>query len=146
MITALILAVALLVPVSAVLADTLLSGKEIKQLINNNTAVGSRIKQAESVGYPEVWVQFKTYYGADRKMVDVGYAASGGAPFPAHGDWKVTKQNLCFSYRDSKKDRGKLKCVKVIKKIDGTYDLFRGDGSAYGTWNQILPGNHYNLK
>lgn len=142
----LFLAISLPLFVSTALADTLLSGTEIKQLINNSTAVGSRIKQAENIGHSEVWVHFKTYYGTNGKMVDVGQALGGGGQFPAHGDWKVTKQKLCFSYSDSKKDRGKLKCVKVRKKADGTYELFRGDGSAYGVWKQILPGNHYNLK
>jgi hypothetical protein len=149
---ALLLAIALLVPVSTLLADTCLSGKEIKQLVSNHTAAGQRKLQGRKSEYLVHTVVFKTYFNANGELIEkvdsTGGAStsSGGAGFPAHGEWKVAKNKLCYSFKDSLVDRGRLKCLQVFKRDDGTYALTREDGEVNRLWEEILPGNPYKLK
>lgn len=151
LIVKLVLVISLSFPVSSALADTWLSGKEIKQLVSNKTAIGSHKMQArENVSLTHT-VMFKTYFNANGQLIEKvdsagGSTSSGGQGFPAHGTWKVAKGKLCFSFKDSLVDRGKMKCLKVRKKGDGTYELCKGTGEVNRVWKQVVSGNPHSLK
>ena len=142
-------AITLSVAVPVVWADTALSGKEIKQLISGNTAVGERWKKRVGREYISKEVMFKTYFYVNGQLVEKGDAVVGGASasqIPAHGTWKVKKNKLCFTFSDSLRNKGKQMCRKVIQKDDGTYELTTGKGEVKRVWKEILPGNPHNLE
>ncbi|KHF25051.1 hypothetical protein JV46_04920 [Solemya velum gill symbiont] len=152
MLISLFLAIALLLPASTAFADTRLSGKEIKQLVSNSTAIGHRKLQGRKSEYLVHTVVFKTYFNANGELVEKvdstggASSSSGGSGYPAHGQWKVANGKLCFSFRDSLVDKGKLKCLKVLKKAGGSYELTKGSGEVNRVWKEVLPGNPYKLK
>lgn len=140
------LAISVAVPVAW--ADTMLTGKEIKQLINGNTAVGERRKKGMEKEFISYAIMFKTYFNANGQLVEEGVvvgATGSGIPI-SHGVWKVKKRKLCFTFSDSQRKRGEQMCRKVIKKDDGTYELTTGKGKVKRVWKEILPGNPHNLK
>jgi hypothetical protein len=130
----------------AVWADTALSGKEIKQLINGNTAVGGRQKVQTQQQLLTTYISFQTYFGPDQQLVEKGFDTAMGSAYPAHGSWKIRKNKLCFTFSDSLRNAGKEMCRKVIRKDDGTYELLKKGGEVKRTWREILPGNPYKLK
>ena len=143
-----ITAVILSVISTAVQADASLSGKKIKRIISGNTAVGERMKKAHEKEYLSKGVIFKTYFKANGKFVEKGdaFGPARGSSFPKHGVWKAKKNKLCFTYSDSLRNKGKQMCRKVIRKKGGTYELTDGKGKVKRTWENIQPGNPYNLK
>jgi hypothetical protein len=140
-------AITLSVTVPVVWADTALSGKEIKQLISGNTAVGERWKRTVEKEYVSKGVMFKTYFSENGQLVEKGDAVgrASGSYVPAHGSWEVKKNKLCFTFSDSLRKVGEQVCRKIIQKDDGTFELTK-KGKVMRVWKEILPGNPHNLE
>lgn len=125
------------------LADTMLSGDQIREVISGNTAVGGRQKtKTQELMTRNVLTQ--TYFQSDMKLVEKGLDAPGST-FPAHGTWRIKKDKLCMTFIDSHRNAGEEMCYMVNQKDDGTYDLIRKD-KVKRMWREIKPGNPYNLK
>ena len=125
-------------------AETFLTGKEIKQLVNGNTAVGGRQKK-QTQELLTKYISVQTYFGQDQQLVEKGIDTGKGSTFPAHGSWRIKKDKLCFTYRDSLRNAGEEMCRKVVRKDDGAYELTK-KGKVDRMWREVLPGNPYNLK
>jgi len=125
-------------------ADTALSGIEIKEIISGNTAVGHRQKTKVVRDYMKKSILFQTYFNENKQLVERGIDQQG-SPFPAHGTWRIKKDKLCFTFRDSIRKSGKEMCHKVIRKDDETYELTK-KGKVNRVWKEILSGNPHNLE
>ena len=130
--------------VQTAVAETALSGNEITQLIEGNTAVGGRQKK-QTQEFLTKYIGIQTYYGANKQFVEKGIDTGKGSPVPAHGSWRVKKDKLCFTYSDSLRNAGKEMCRKVIRKDNGTYELIK-KGKVDRMWREVLSGNPYNLE
>lgn len=130
--------------VQTAVAETALSGYEITELIEGNTAVGGRQKK-RTQEFLTKYIGVQTYYGANKQFVEKGIDTGKGSPVPTHGAWRVKKDKLCFTYSDSLRNAGKEMCRKVIRKDNGTYELIK-KGKVDRMWREVLSGNPYNLE
>ncbi len=145
--TSIVTLITLLATVQPVLADTALSGEEIKQAISGNTVVGERWKKGVSKEYIQKAIRFKTYFNKNGQLAEKGDTTGQGysSSILAHGSWKVKKNKLCFTFSDAIRKSGEQMCHKVIRRDDNTYGLTK-KGKDKRVWKEILPGNPYNLE
>lgn len=109
---------------STAMAETKISGDEIKMLLSGNTAEGKYIKWKTT---------HKMYFEATGKLRRIDSLNNKEI-----GEWYINKSGqLCFIVR---KDR----CNDVMKRDDDGYNIYRR-GTFKFTFDKILPGNPHNL-
>ena len=105
-------------------AETQVSGEELKTLLSGNTVEGRYIKWETT---------HKMYFSENGKLSRIDSNNN-----KEKGEWEINKSGeLCISVR-------KTRCNKVMKRDDGGYDVFRR-GDLKFTFDKILTGNPHNL-
>ena len=109
---------------SPALAETRVSGDELKRLLSGNTAEGRYIKWETT---------HKMYFEATGKLRRIDSLNNQES-----GDWYVNKDGeLCISVR-------KELCNEVMQRDDGGYNVYRR-GDLKFTFDKIVPDNPHNL-
>jgi len=110
-------------PGSIAMAETKVSGDEIKTLLAGNTAEGKYIKWETT---------HKMYFEEKGKLRRIDSLNN-----KEKGEWYINKLGqLCIIVR---KDR----CNDVMKRDDGGYNVYHRGTFKY-TFDKIVPGNPYN--
>lgn len=106
------------------LAESRLSGEQIKALLSGNTVEGKYIKWKTT---------HKMYFEATGKLRRIDSLNN-----KEKGRWEINNSDeLCVSVR-------KTRCNQVMKRDDGGYNVYR-HGTLKFTFDKIVPGNPYNL-
>jgi len=106
------------------IADTTVSGEELKTLLSGNTVEGKYLK----------WdTTHKMYFEATGKIRRIDSLNNKQS-----GDWYIDSNDLlCISMK-------RERCNEVTKRDDGGYNVSR-KGSVKFTFDKILPGNPHGL-
>ncbi len=117
-----------------------LNSKQILELVKGNTAEGQKYRMSRKIEYGKTTIIIATYFRSDGEAIERGRETPRSTPFPAHGEWWVKKNKICWKWRDSLVDKGKKKCRIVVPGADGSYDLYTGKGKKTHTWNRVVEG------
>lgn len=119
----------LLFTANSLLAETIVSGDELRNLVSGKTLEGKWILWDSNYRmYMDPSGEFKRLYGK-------------GSDLTNHfdGTWSINKKGkLCYEVKNKA-------CRRVKKRDDGGYNLYNKKGDLKQTIDKITDGNPYNL-